>query len=65
MQHANLLKIFALTLFTTVATAHDSYRGRADKHAPAGLMGDHLHKTGEWMVEYKYMNMYMDGNRAG
>lgn len=44
---------------------HDQRHGLADKHAPAGLMGDHVHKPGEWMVEYKYMNMYMDGNRAG
>ena len=28
-------------------------------------MGDHVHEPGEWMVEYKYSNMYMDGNRAG
>ena len=40
-------------------------RGLADKHAPAGLMGDHLHDPGEIMVEYKYMNMYMEDNRIG
>ncbi len=40
-------------------------RGLADKHAPAGLMGDHVHHPGRWMVEYKYMNMYMDGNQIG
>ena len=45
---------------------HDDVKhGRVDTHAPAFLMGDHVHKTGEWMVEYKYANMYMDGNRAG
>lgn len=38
---------------------------RVDTHAPAFLMGDHVHEAGEWMVEYKYSNMYMDGNRAG
>ena len=37
----------------------------ADKHAPAGLMGDHVHDRGEWMFEYKYMNMYMEDNRIG
>ena len=37
----------------------------ADKHAPAGLMGGHVHEQGEIMVEYKYMHMRMDGNRAG
>ncbi|MFK8113443.1 MAG: transporter [Rubripirellula sp.] len=37
----------------------------ADKHAPAGIMGDHLHERGKWMVEYKYMNMYMEDNAIG
>ena len=40
-------------------------RSLADKHAPAGIMGDHIHGQGEWMFEYKYMNMYMDDNRIG
>ena len=44
---------------------HGKRHGLADKHAPAGLMGEHIHKPGEWMFEYKYMNMYMDGNQAG
>ncbi len=44
---------------------HDIKHGRVDTHAPAHLFGDHAHKKGQWMVEYKYMNMYMDGNRAG
>jgi len=54
----------ALVSFNAIQ-AHDGLRGRADKHAPAALMGDHLHDPGEWMIEYRYMNMYMDGNRAG
>ena len=37
----------------------------ADKHVPAGLMGGHLHDPGEVMIEYKYMNMYMEDNRLG
>jgi len=28
-------------------------------------MGEHVHEQGEWMAEYKYMNMYMDDNRSG
>lgn len=28
-------------------------------------MGDHVHKTGEWMASYRYMLMDMDGMRAG
>ena len=38
---------------------------RPDSHAPIGVMGDHLHRRGEWMVAYRYMRMEMDGNRDG
>ncbi|TWU36638.1 hypothetical protein Q31b_49190 [Novipirellula aureliae] len=59
-----MVALTALSLSLPIQ-ADDDLRSRADKHAPASLMGDHLHKPGEWMVEYKYMNMFMDGNRAG
>lgn len=38
---------------------------RADGHAPIGVMGDHMHKKGEWMLSYRYMYMDMAGNRIG
>lgn len=38
---------------------------RPDSHAPIGVMQDHVHKKGEWMVSYRYMRMEMDGNRDG
>lgn len=38
---------------------------RVDAHAPIGVMGDHLHEAGEWMLSYRYMHMDMDGHRAG
>lgn len=38
---------------------------RADAHGPAGISGDHLHKAGEFMVGYMYMDMRMDGLRHG
>jgi len=44
---------------------NDIKHNRPDTHAPGGLMGDHVHAHGEYMIEYKYMNMYMAGNRAG
>lgn len=56
-----LLTIFAATM----THADDARRNLADKHAPAGIMGDHMHLTGQWMVEYRYMNMYMEDNRIG
>ncbi|MEO1652258.1 MAG: transporter, partial [Bacteroidota bacterium] len=34
-----------------------------DAHAPIGVMGDHLHQKGEWMLSYRYMRMQMQGNR--
>ena len=58
-----LLLIFFVP--SSIALADGRRRGLADKHAPAGLMGDHIHKPGEWMVEYRYMNMYMEENRIG
>ena len=38
---------------------------RADGHAPIGVMGDHVHKQGEWMFSYRYMSMDMEGNLKG
>jgi len=38
---------------------------RADSHAPIGVMGEHMHKRGEWMLSYRFMHMDMDGNRIG
>ncbi|MEC4892090.1 MAG: transporter [Oscillatoria sp. PMC 1051.18] len=58
---------------TTVIIADSSDRitdsewtsGRPDGHAPIGVMGDHVHEAGEWMVSYRYMFMAMAGNRDG
>ena len=33
--------------------------------APLGVMGHHVHKTGKWMLSYRYGRMEMDGNRDG
>ena len=38
---------------------------RPDSHAPIGVMGDHLHKKGEWMLSYRFMRMHMKDNRDG
>ena len=34
-------------------------------HAPVDVMGDHMHKKGEWMVSYRFMMMTMEDNRDG
>jgi len=47
-------------------TGHDEDAGpRPDDHAPIGVMGDHRHARGEWMLSYRYMHMDMTGNRIG
>src|SRR4051794_38916947 len=32
---------------------------------PQGVMTDHIHAKGEWMLSYTYMNMMMQGNNTG
>jgi len=38
---------------------------RPDSHGPIGAMGEHTHNEGEFMFTYKYMRMFMEGNRDG
>ena len=57
---------YALTLisssFFSLTLAHESpwTAARPDGHAPISVMGDHMHKMGEWMVSYRYMTMDME-----
>jgi hypothetical protein len=55
----------ALLTVTPSALAHDWVGARADGHAPIGVMGDHTHSAGYWMLSYRYMTMRMDGNIDG
>lgn len=58
-----LLLATALSLSaTTLAVRADI---APDSHAPAGVMFDHLHKSGEWMVGYRTMWQRFDGMRRG
>lgn len=45
--------------------AHHSLNPRPDARAPIGVMGDHTHHAGRWMVSYRFMSMEMDGNCDG
>ncbi len=36
-----------------------------DGHAPVGVMGDHVHKEREWMLAYRYKQMFMGGLAKG
>jgi len=40
----------------------DHINSKADDHAPIGVMGEHIHAKGEWMVSYRFMTMSMEGN---
>lgn len=55
----------ALGLICTQVSAHDKVSSSADAHAPIGVMGDHLHKAGEWMMSYRYMSMAMSDLAQG
>lgn len=53
-----------LISFTTNASDTNSNL-QANAHAPIGVMGDHLHHKGEFMMSYRFMTMQMSGNLQG
>jgi len=57
-----------LCVLSLPAHAHDGDGGNvtyATDHAPIGVMADHRHAQGEWMLSYRYKRMAMSGNRDG
>ena len=54
------LSSFAGEALSTNSCNCDLHGTRPDAHAPIGVMGDHIHKQGEWMFSYRYMNMHME-----
>ncbi len=65
MQSFKLLVVVLTTLLMLPVYADEPSAGRADSHAPIGVMGEHMHKKGEWMVSYRYMRMFMQDSRIG
>jgi len=62
--------IAAILLSASLPVLADDEHGpgvgpRPDSHAPIGVMGEHYHERGEWMVSYRFMHMDMAGNRIG
>jgi hypothetical protein len=64
----NIIALFGLTaLCASSSFAQDSTNFndqisvKAYDHAPIGVMGDHIHGKGEWMVSYRFMSMSMKG----
>lgn len=47
--------------------AHADHAGHVGHgtQSPIGMMGDHLHPKGDWMVSYRYMHMEMEGSLKG
>ncbi|MEQ9050523.1 MAG: nitrous oxide reductase accessory protein NosL [Marinoscillum sp.] len=44
---------------------HPDHHHRGDAYGPIGIMGDHVHHSGGWMVSVRSMQMQMSGNQAG
>ncbi|MEL6365525.1 MAG: transporter [Pseudomonadota bacterium] len=58
---AALAALFA----TAPARADHEDRAEAKDHAPIGVMGDHRHKKGEFMLSYRFMRMRMGESLIG
>ncbi|MCF6199374.1 MAG: hypothetical protein L3J67_08260, partial [Hyphomicrobiaceae bacterium] len=62
------IPVLALT-FSSAVMAHENNGPQkpvhASSHAPIGVMGEHMHKKGEWMLSYRAMNMHMNGMKKG
>ena len=57
--------LLAVIAFSLPAQAHQAGQHNANTHAPIGVMGDHTHGKGEFMMSYRYMNMSMSGVGMG
>ena len=51
-----------LLLITLVILPLNIYAANAIHHGPIGVIGDHFHKKGEWMVSLRLANMEMKKN---
>lgn len=71
MRKPVLATAFALLPLAPPVLAHEAVlagntdTSLADRHGPIGVMGDHRHRAGEWMISYRFMHMDMDGMRKG
>jgi hypothetical protein len=66
-QLATFLALIAPAASAFAAHTHDASADHAGHATPApiGVMGDHLHPRGDWMVTYRYMHMDMEGSLKG
>ena len=53
------IALSGLTICGLFATQTTYAASNANEHAPIGVMGDHNHNQGEWMIAYRYNRMNM------
>lgn len=65
--HMKISDIWVGVLLSTItlSPASAGEHTRADTHAPIGVMAEHIHHKGKWMLSYRFMSMSMDGNVSG
>ena len=60
------LAVICAMIGASPALADDDHSGvNSLDHAPIGVMGDHRHGKGEFMISYRYMHMDMAGAQIG
>lgn len=60
-----LHRVLLLTIVSLLPSALLAQHSAPDAHAPIGIMGDHLHGAGEFMVSYRFMQTNMEDNLQG
>jgi len=65
-----LAALFGIVSSASATEMNHSHAGHVDHAAhatggPIGVMGEHLHPKGDWMVSYRFMRMDMEGNLRG
>jgi hypothetical protein len=54
--------ILRFIIFSFIALSSNLLSASAISHGPIGVMADHFHKKGEWMVSFRVTNMEMEKN---
>jgi Putative MetA-pathway of phenol degradation len=68
MRFKTLIILFFLLISVVLADESEDCceaKSRPDGHAPIGVMGEHRHAEGDWMVSYRFRLMQMDGSLNG
>ena len=67
MTKRSLIVMTAILATPSLSLADENHTptAPAESHAPIMVMGDHMHKAGEYMVSLRQMNMRMEGNIHG